>query len=304
MRSYTEYPQKIINDYGQNDDPFGGGAMFLSFNHNSRAWKYSISYQDLSPDFRADFGYIPRVDLRETVVAITRDIWGKEGAWFDRITLGGYGGVTYNYDWDKTDDNIHLYFMYAGPLQTLFSIIGAYKHELYFGEMYDLKQAMVQLNMKPVSGLSLSMMTHFGDMVDYSNLRPAWHIILNPAVEFNMGKHININLRHRYMRMKYNKDEIFTANLSQAHLIYNISVKTFIRAIIQYQDIHKDPSMYSSTVTEENKTVFTQFLFSYKLNPQSVIFAGYSDNYLGYDAVDITQTDRTFFMKLGYAWLR
>jgi len=27
--------------------------------------------------------------------------------------------------------------------------------------------------------------------------------------------------------------------------------------------------------------VFTQFLFSYKINPQTVLFLGYSDNALG-----------------------
>jgi hypothetical protein len=50
--------------------------------------------------------------------------------------------------------------------------------------------------------------------------------------------------------------------------------------------------------------VFTQILFSYKLNPQTVLFLGYSDNYFGETGIDITQTDRTFFVKLGYAWTK
>ena len=39
-----------------------------------------------------------------------------------------------------------------------------------------------------------------------------------------------------------------------------------------------------------------------KLNPQTVLFLGYSDNSANATAVDVTQTDRTFFVKLGYAW--
>jgi len=34
-----------------------------------------------------------------------------------------------------------------------------------------------------------------------------------------------------------------------------------------------------------------------------VLFVGYSDNYRGNQDFGITQTDRTFFVKLGYAWI-
>ena len=40
----------------------------------------------------------------------------------------------------------------------------------------------------------------------------------------------------------------------------------------------------------------------YKLSPRTVLFLGYSDNYLGMGRIDLTQTDRTFFVKIGYAW--
>lgn len=40
------------------------------------------------------------------------------------------------------------------------------------------------------------------------------------------------------------------------------------------------------------------------MNPQTVVFVGYSDNRLGLGDVSLTQTDRTLFVKLGYAWLR
>ncbi|MCF8381747.1 MAG: carbohydrate binding family 9 domain-containing protein [Bacteroidales bacterium] len=303
LRSETNYPQEIATDFEQNEHPFDGGALSLQFNHQNRNWAYNLSYQDFAPNFRADFGYISRVDIRATSIGLSRNFWGKENSWYDLISIGGYGGGSYNYDGKLTDDDIHAYAVYSGPLQTTFSIIGATKHEVYMGTRYELQQAMVQLEMKPLSGLKLNMMTHFGDMVDYSNLRLAWHMILNPAIQFNLGKHFNMNLQHRYMRMAYEKNEIFTANLSQLNLVYNFNVRAFVRAIIQYQNIRKDQSMYASSVQEENKTIFSQFLFSYKLNPQSVVFIGYSDNYMGYTGIDVLQTDKTFFLKLGYAWL-
>ena len=43
-------------------------------------------------------------------------------------------------------------------------------------------------------------------------------------------------------------------------------------------------------------------LGSYKLNPRTLVFVGYSDKHMGLHDLRLTQTNRTFFIKLGYAW--
>jgi hypothetical protein len=50
--------------------------------------------------------------------------------------------------------------------------------------------------------------------------------------------------------------------------------------------------------------LFSQYLFNYKLHPQTVLLMGYSDNASGTQTIGLTRTDRTFFMKVGYAWVR
>lgn len=86
-------------------------------------------------------------------------------------------------------------------------------------------------------------------------------------------------------------------NLLNRTLKMRISLKSNLRS-----DIHKNSDLYYSAVQADSKTIFTQLLYSYKLNPQSVLFIGYSDNNLGYAGIDVLQTDRTFFLKLGYGW--
>jgi hypothetical protein len=39
------------------------------------------------------------------------------------------------------------------------------------------------------------------------------------------------------------------------------------------------------------------------VNPQTVLLVGYSDNGSGLEDVALTRTDRTFFLKIGYAWV-
>ncbi len=78
----------------------------------------------------------------------------------------------------------------------------------------------------------------------------------------------------------------------------------FARAIFQYQDIERDPSLYLFPVGAEDKNLFTEFLYSYKINPRTVAFVGYRDRRIGDDMISLTQLEREFFVKLGYAWVR
>ncbi|UCH97040.1 MAG: hypothetical protein JSV88_09375, partial [Candidatus Aminicenantes bacterium] len=114
-------------------------------------------------------------------------------------------------------------------------------------------------------------------------------------------KHLNINVNHIYERFSLEGNEIYTANLLQTRFIYNFSVRTFVRAIFQYTHINRSVDLYISPVEPVTKELFTQFLFSYQINPQTVLFIGYSDNNYGTGFIDVTRKDRTFFLKIGYA---
>jgi hypothetical protein len=49
--------------------------------------------------------------------------------------------------------------------------------------------------------------------------------------------------------------------------------------------------------------LFSQLLLSYKLNPQTVFYLGYSENRSAVERERIRLAERTFFGKIGYAWL-
>jgi hypothetical protein len=52
-----------------------------------------------------------------------------------------------------------------------------------------------------------------------------------------------------------------------------------------------------------SRALFGQLLLSYKVNPQTVVYLGYSGNHAGSRVRGLRPEDRTIFMKLGYAWL-
>jgi len=191
-----------------------------------------------------------------------------------------------------------------GPLQSTVVFQYERSREKYLGDFYDLNAGTFYGELKPFGGLRMQMTAVYGDAVDYTNVRKASQLLLAPFAEASLGRHINLNLSHTLQRLDLKESRIFTANLSQIRLVFNFSTKMFVRAIVQYLHLSRNPDLYIVPTPSETQTLFSQFLFSYKLNPQTVFFLGYSDNSLGMNGLDVTQTDRTFFVKIGYAWTR
>ncbi len=96
---------------------------------------------------------------------------------------------------------------------------------------------------------------------------------------------------------------LFDANISGSWIIYQFNTRSFLRSIFQFQKYDYNTDLYSLPIDPKSKQLFTQILFSYKINPQTVLYLGYSDNYFGDHSFGLAQTDRTFFVKLGYAWV-
>lgn len=304
LHSETDYSADTSLAFGQNAESFGGDAFRAGFNHMSREWYYSLSYRDLSPGFRADYGYIPRVDMRRIAGSVGRLIWGKPKDWYTRLNFSIDGLVVYDHDGNQTDQSIGPTVTYMGPLQSVVQVGYTHYKELYSDVLYSLNRGYCYFEIKPAGGLWFNIFGEYGENIDYQNARGANTMLLMPFAELSLGRHVNINLMHSFQRLDLKGDEIFEANLSQVRLIYNFSTRTFVRAIFQYLDVARNPDLYFFPVELKTKTFFTQFLFSYKLNPQTVLFLGYSDNYLGGTGLDITRTNRTFFFKLGYAWTK
>lgn len=134
-----------------------------------------------------------------------------------------------------------------------------------------------------------------GDLTQIEREAPACLNILQPEV-----------IRAR-LNGSVDGGRLFTANLTQVSSVFQFNVRTFFRAIFQYTRIDRTPGLYvtqdPADVDPRSEHLFTQLLFSYKLNPQTVIFVGYSDNALADRTYDLTRADRTFFLKLGYAWI-
>ena len=253
---------------------------------------------------------MPRVDTRDLSANVFRQIWGKPKSWYNYIRLGAAGQFVYDHGGNLTDRGLMLGLLVQGDLETQLNVHGIFSRTFYNGRYFDTASAAFAFRIRPFSGSEVGFEGQAGQGIDYAESRLANLFSLGPYGSFSVLRHLNMVLSHTFERLSIGGDSLYTANLSQAKLVWNFSVRSFVRAIVQYQHLKQNPAEYGFPVDTRTQSVFTQFLFSYKLNPRTVLFLGYSDNALGgvFDSslgpgrIGITRTDRTFFLKIGYAW--
>lgn len=94
---------------------------------------------------------------------------------------------------------------------------------------------------------------------------------------------------------------LFTADVQRLKATYSFSAKSLLRVIGQYVKVESDPDLYNFDVDRTNGDFLGSILYSYKLNWQTVLFAGYGDNRVLNDEENLLATDRSFFVKVSYA---
>jgi hypothetical protein len=306
LRSQTEYPvgPSVNGATGLPTGTLEDDALWLSWDHNSRNWNAYARYEDVGRDFRADMGFMPRVDYNFLLAGLQRVWYGER---WNRVSFGG--------DWDRREDQsgqlleeeFELSANIQGPRQSVIEFGGGQRERFFNGRTFDEIFGFTYTEAQLTGDLFASLFVEAGDEIDFVNTQAGDLFHVEPAVRFNLGLHLRTRLSHAYERLDVENGTLFTANLTQLSTVWQWNVRTFVRAIVQYTDVERTPELYTSQRLEDversTERLFTQLLFSYKLNPQTVFFLGYSDNSVADARVDLTRADRTFFLKLGYAWL-
>lgn len=303
LRSTTEYPRSVAANNDQPLGSFSDDGLNFRYSHSTRDWQWSARYEELGPQFRADSGFVTQVGYKTPSAWIQRSFWGKPGQWYTRINVFAGADWTRNSAGNIKESGQDFSVSYLGTRQTFVELALAPNREFFRGTYYNNLRWSFFAESRPSSSFYGYLFTRGGKTIDFSNARQADVFVLEPSVELNLGRHVAANVTHTLQQLDVAGGRLFTANLTQGRLIYHFNLRTFVRAIAQYRNVTRDPSLYTFTINRKSSDLFTQFLFSYKINPQTVFYLGYSDSSFGSDRIDLTRADRTLFLKIGYAWL-
>lgn len=292
-------------------------AYKLSYEHNQKHYSLFARYDNLGEDFRADLGFLNQIDFNKFVTGGRYRWYGEQGInWYNRIEFYGDWDISHNDNGELLEKEVQGELSFNGPLQSFGKIelmqrdragLRHNKASLAIDgntTLFNENIISTYLEFKPLSGVFASIYANKGNQIDLANNRLGDKVRVRPVLNLNLNRHMELRLRHTYEAMTVGGSDLFTANLTDARLSYQFNTRSFIRLALIYRDIERNQDNYFEDVNTRYKGLSTQLLYSYKVNPQTVFFAGYSDNgYQDDDLSRIEKTDRSIFMKISYAWM-
>lgn len=304
LGSQTQYPLGIAQDHDQSEDEFSGHAIDFLYIHQTRTFEIYGKYQEISPGFRADLGFVPQAGFAFYDTGYLHT-WQQNNPkhWYNKIKIWLGYERTEDSDGSMLRSAPGTFIEYNGPLQSSIFAMVYFGKETYLGTEYDHRTFNTSLSFFPTGNINLGLRVLGGDQVDYEHARPGERLRLVPSIQWFAGRHLNLDFSHIYENLDVDVGRLYTAHLSELRTVYQFNRRAFVRLILQYANYEYEVEHYSQPRDPEFKHLLTQLLFTYKVNPQTALYLGYSDNHNGNSQTDLTQLNRTAFFKVGYAWV-
>jgi hypothetical protein len=306
LRSQTAYPDSVARDFDQPDGLFTGDALQLNYDYETREWFAGLNYQRFDDQFRVDTGFRTQVGMENRSLFLGRVWYTEDERWWNRAQIGFNIFDRHRGDGALLRRNREI-FINANARRESFMRLAVSKRQQYWGGvLYDIDDVFVLLRVRPAASYFIGVAAGTGDQIDFSNSRLGKQMYYEPFMSWTPTRRLRINLQGTLSRLDTQQGEkIFDASLVDLRTTWQFNTRSFLRLTLQGQTIDRNPAQYlSAGFDQRTRSRATQLLYSYELNPQTVVFAGYSDNQLmNDDYQSLMTTDRTFFLKFSYAWV-
>ncbi len=274
-----------------NGEQYGGSSAYITFRHDGRDYSALFQYQDRSPTFQAQDGFVPGNDTRIASLSQWYTFY-PNSALLDTWSPEVDAGIHYNYDGVKKEQWVlpNAYFQFKGQVQfnaTYFLV----NDELFHGVQFrNVNRAQFNVNSRPFSFLSLNGNAAFGRFINRADA-PALgtgHTIyvsatLKPTSQFQL----EIDFSRARLTGVGTGELFFDGYIARTVAIYQFTSEFLLRLIGQYDQFNQKVDIYP--------------LFSYKLNPYTIFYAGSTYSLTDYGSPFGTkQTVRQYFLKLQY----
>ena len=303
MYSSSDYPLMIQDQYSQ-ESSISDHSHVIEYQHNDRRWDWRLGYYDWGDDFRADLGFINRVDFKH-IVATVGHTWRWDGdGFFSRIRFAA--------DYDRTEDQSGLrleeetefFLNMDGPKQSYLNGLFGGSETYWNGKYFDEQFNMINVGFSPTPNLTISSLIRYEDVVDFANTRLGYSKRWGPRIRYRFGRHFLLDVEHQFQDFESDREHLFSANLTDVRATYQFDTRSFLRLTIQYTDRERNQDNYLYPIEGRSRDLGAQLLYSYKVNAATRFFFGYSDSgFQNDDYNSIEYTNRTFFAKFSYAWL-
>ncbi len=305
--SETEYPEELSEEFEQPTDQFSGQSYLARYNHNGRNWRFNAFHQNKDDGFRADSGFISQVGTKKSVIGGGYAWIGTEDNWWNRMDIYSDWDITHDQQGTVLEKEFEGSFGLNGPLQSFYRIGTGVRDRFWDDQLFRENYRFFDFDITPLAGLETGIFIEKGHQVDLSNSRLADLQRFSVYANANIGKHFSVRVNHRYRNLSLPQGNIFTANQTDLRLSYQFNIKQRLRLAVIQTDVNRDISLYNEPddFNSNSENLSTQLVYSYKVNPRTLMFVGYSDAGTQSDDIEsFVTTDKNLFVKFSYAFKR
>jgi hypothetical protein len=303
LRSSTRYPDSVVEEFDQPEGTLDDWTAEVVYVHETRTWEWWAAFQDVGTDFRADLGFMPRVDHQHREVGLGYQWNATDTSWYSRMDIKAKVEDTVDQTGFLLFHEDVVQFTIEGPYQSHSVIRPSRAREGFGGKEFDVSRLRLHVCGNPNRHSHAYLNLEGGGKVDYANTRLGDFLNLNLGLSYRFGRHLSVEPSYVWERMDVDEGWLYTTSIAKLYASWQFNARCFARAILQYVDDEFNTGLYSDDRDPKTRWLFSQLLFSYKLNPRTVFFLGYSDNSVANQDYGLTQVDRTIFAKIGYAWV-
>jgi hypothetical protein len=284
-----------------------GPAYDAAVSYNSRQTSYSLSYEDISPGFRAAVGFVPRTDIRRVTQFarrrwfVNRGAFVSHGPWVHGMAVWEHGGT--QQDWDVTQG-----FDVELKGQTYIGASHSRSMERFAGIRFRRHSTRLSVNTAWLSWLALNASYRHGTGINFfppPGVAPfvAASDAASAGATFRPSGQLRVQGTWLYTRLS----QVFDNHLMRARADYQFTRALSLRAILDYDAVRPDESLIRLRRT---KRLRADALVTYLVNPWTAVYVGYTDAYenleldpaggLRRTGAPAFSVGRQFFVKAGY----
>jgi len=300
---------------------YTGDAYMAQLARSSRNLQYYSAFNDRSPGFQADLGYIPRVDVREFKNRVGY-LWWPEGTSIVNfgaavVVLGNWMRTGITQDWMVAPE---VSMQMKRLTQLTYS--RAESFEYFQGQGFRKGNNNFIATSEPFKWLAFSAAMMNGTAINYYPARGivpfrADTVEGNATITFRPTPRLRLEETYFYTNLRTRggwdfvpvPTALFTNHIVRSKVNYQFTRAISLRAIVDYNSVLPNQSLVQ---LDRTKRLGYDLLFTYLLHPGTAFYAGYTDIYenLIFDPskppyLQITPfpgypTGRQFFMKMSY----
>jgi Domain of unknown function (DUF5916)/Carbohydrate family 9 binding domain-like len=272
---------------------YDGTGFKAEFRRDARVYSFKLTYSDFSPTFQAEDGYVFSNDLRTATMDHSLEFYPNTQL-VDNWGLDVLSGLHFDYQGSRKEafvlPDIFLNLKSQTQINATYLLVN---DELYNSVKFvGVNRWLINLYSNPVSMITFSLNAAIGRFI-YRSDQPALGRGHDISAELVVKPTDRLSLTLDYSRSRLSNvvggELLFDGYIARLAGIYQFSNRVFVRLIGQYDQFHKQ--------------IEIDPLFSYKLNPFTIFYAGSTHSMEKFgEPYGIVQTGRQFFIKLQYLW--